>query len=417
MFLWIRDQKWLPTLLLALISLFILGGLDFLIQGLWTIPAAVIFAASVVFSRSVPLVAVSLFSIGLFVPHFLNLEPQISQLSATITLLIVAAFAGVRDRWIGFGLNIILGTASYLWVLFTTPDGSSLYGIVLPNADAKLAIGIAGLVAMIAVNGNAWFVGRLLITRVTHVGTEFDRELLERQISSTQLALAEQDRRFGIARDVNDILLEQISSTMTAAEAGIYSVKSDPSVAPRLLVGLLDGVRKAYGEIRRLSDLLGLQKVRSFALPGMRDLNSLFISYREFGFSVNFRQTGDPMSLVAGLELVIYRIIFESLENIRRHTPLGTAVDINFMWQGTAMQLVIKDNGEENARSLENDVTGYTALEDHRSLVQNPAGAGLLSMQERASLYEGGVEFSKVPGVGFTVSVAFPNITKYAKGD
>jgi signal transduction histidine kinase len=235
-------------------------------------------------------------------------------------------------------------------------------------------------------------------------------------VVSSQLALAEQDRRFGIARDVNDILLEQVGATMASAEAGIYAAKSDPSIAPRLLESLLVGVKKSYAEIRRLSDLLGLQKEKALALPGLRDLNELLVSYREYGYRITFREQGDAIKLVAGADLIVYRIVFESLDNIRKHTPIGTEVDVDLIWQGTAMQVVIKDNGEETQRAIEQDITGYSTQEDQKALVERPVGAGLTAMQERASLYQGTMDFVRVPGVGFTVSAAFPNIAIHAEG-
>jgi signal transduction histidine kinase len=212
------------------------------------------------------------------------------------------------------------------------------------------------------------------------------------------------------------LLLEQVSATLSSAEAGIYASKADPSVAPRLLENLLDGVRKSYSEIRRLSDLLGLQKEKALALPGLRDLNSLFVSFREYGYRITFKEQGEALKLVTGADLIIYRIVFESLDNIRKHTPVGTEVDIDFMWQGTAMQVVIKDNGEETLRAQEQDITGYTVQDDQKALVERPVGAGLTSMQERASLYQGTMDFVRVPGVGFTVSVAFPLISNYVEG-
>jgi len=415
MFLWIRDQKWLPALYLSLISFLVFGGIDLMLQGLLSLPATFLLTASIAFARSLPWVSITCFSIGLFVPLALGLEPQTAQLAATFALLLLAAFGSTLERRIGYGLNALLGSISFFWVVATLPTGSKVYGIALPTLDSRIAIAIAGFIAMIAVNANAWFIGRLLITRVTHVGTEFDRAILERQIAVTQVALAEQEGRFEIARDVNDLLLEQVSATMTSAEAGIYSAKADPSVAPRILENVLDGVKRSYAEIRRLSDLLGLQKEKAMALPTLRDINALVISYREFGFGVNLRQTGESLELVDGAELVLYRIVFESLENIRKHTPTGTEVDIDFIWQQAAMQIVIKDNGEETSRAIEQGSQGYTVEDDRKALVERPVGPGLISMQERASLYQGHVEFVRVPGVGFTVSAAFPNIAKYLK--
>lgn len=416
MFLWIRDQLWLPTSILALSCLLIFGGIDFLIQGPDTISVSVVLAASVALSRALPYVSIGLFSVGIFMPNFLGLETQISQISITVCLLILAAFASTTARWIGFMLNIVLGSVAYFWLVFNLPEHGIFYGLELPSNEAKAVLALAGFVALIAINANAWFVGRLLYTRITHVGTDFDKALLTRQIVASQLALAEQDRRFGIARDVNDILLEQVGSTLASAEAGIYAAKTDPTIAPRLMESLLEGVKKSYAEIRRLSDLLGLQKEKALALPGLRDLKTLLVTFREYGYRITYREQGEPLKLVAGADLILYRIVFESLDNISKHTPIGTEVDIDFVWQDKAMQIVIKDNGEETLRAQEQDITGYTVEDDKKALVERPVGAGLTAMQERAALYQGTIDFVRVPGVGFTVSAAFPRIASYVEG-
>lgn len=417
MFLWIRDQRWLPTLALAGFVLLVFGGSDFLIQGPKSIPAALVLAASVALSRPMPYFSIGLFSLGLFVPIVLGLQPQISQFATTVSLLILSCFASTSQRWVGFGLSILLSSASFFYLVITTPINGYIYGLSMPTGGSRLALALAGFLAMIAVNANAWFVGRLLYTKMTHVGTDSDQALLSLQLAQAQLALAEQDRRFGIARDVNDLLLEQVSATMSEAEAGIYAAKSDSTVAPRLLEKVLEGVKKSYFEIRRLSDLLGLQKEKALALPGLRDLNGLVVSFRETGFKVTFRQAGTPLKLNSGAELIVYRIIAEAFANIKQHTPSGTEVDIDLNWAGDSLQIVIKDNGEQTQRALDENKSGYTVADDQIALVERPIGAGISSMQERASLYEGTMDFVRVPGVGFTLSASFPFIATYSESN
>jgi hypothetical protein len=417
MFLWIRDQRWLPTILLASIFLLIFGGADILIQGPTTIATSLMIALSIALSRALPYVSIAVFSVGTFVPLVLGLQPQLSQFGFTLSMFILACFSNTAQRWLGFSANIVLGSIAYSLVVLQLPDSGTFYGLLLPTNESKFALVFAGFIALIAVNANAWFIGRLLYTRITHVGTDYDRAILTHQIASGQLALAEQDRRFGIARDVNDLLLEQVSATMSAAEAGLYASKADPAVAPRLLESLLEGVRKSYLEIRRLSDLLGLQKEKALALPGLRDLNNLFVSFREYGYKITFREQGQSLILVSGAELVLYRIVFESLDNIQKHTPLGTEVDIDFMWQGSALQITVKDNGEETLRNQSQDITGYSVVEDQKALVERQIGAGLTTMEERASLYAGTLDFVRVPGGGFNVSASFPAITNYVEGN
>jgi signal transduction histidine kinase len=84
------------------------------------------------------------------------------------------------------------------------------------------------------------------------------------------------------------------------------------------------------------------------------------------------------------------------------------------------MQVLIKDNGIETSRrntvSL-GDNDGYTVEDDLRALVEPIKGAGLTAMRERAALYGGSIEATRVPGVGFTVSAIFPNLKALASVD
>jgi hypothetical protein len=285
----------------------------------------------------------------------------------------------------------------------------------MPTDSAKIAFAIAGVFTIAALNANAWFIGRYLFTQIVHVGSEVDLANLEAQVTSAQLAIGEQSRRFGVARDVTDLLLEKVSATMVAIESGGYTIKADPSATPRLLEGISNSVKDAFGEIRRLSDLLAIQEAKAVALPGIRDLNSLFVSYRELGFNINFRENGPAIELVDSASLVVYRIVSETLANTRQHAPVNTGIDVDFIWTDIALQILIKDNGEETSKANAADTSGYSVADDQQALTQRPTGAGLDSLAEMVHLYDATIEFARVPGVGFKVSAAFPNVVKYRK--
>ena len=415
MFLWMRDKKWLPLLSVAGICLFFLGGLDLLIQGVPTLIATVLLVASVAISRAYPWIAIGLSAVGLVVSPALGLDPQLAQLSASVTLLIVAVFANSTQRLVSFGVNVVFSAAGFMWQIFSNPDHIAIYSVLIPSFEAKLLLAGAGIITIVAINANAWFLGRLIDTRLNHVGTSVDLALLESEIKNLQFALAEQDKRFGIAKDVSEILLEQTSANLVAAESGGYALKSNPAIGDRILETLTKGIKESFKELRRLSDLLSLQDKKSTTLPGLRDLNALYVSYREKGFQVNVRETGEALNLTDGAALVIYRVVADSLDNTQKHAPVGTGVDIDFIWKEKALQILIKDNGEETARTLAGDASGYSVRDDEKALVEHISGASLNAMAERVALFEGSIEFTRPPGVGFTVSAAFPDIAKYAK--
>jgi len=130
MFLWIRDQRWLPTIFLAATCFLILGGSDLIIQGETALIAASVLSLSVAFSRALPYVSIGLYSVGTFIPLSLGLEPQLSQLAITVSLLILACYADALPRRIGYALNIILDNCILRYRYCTSRPGDSLRGSV-----------------------------------------------------------------------------------------------------------------------------------------------------------------------------------------------------------------------------------------------------------------------------------------------
>ena len=93
--------------------------------------------------------------------------------------------------------------------------------------------------------------------------------------------------------------------------------------------------------------------------------------------------------------------------------PKESTVTVDLSWVADGLQVLIKDNGVETANRsatdiLEHGQQGYSIDDDVRALVEPITGLGVTAMRERAALYGGSVEATKVPGVGFTLSVIFP---------
>ena len=59
-------------------------------------------------------------------------------------------------------------------------------------------------------------------------------------------------------------------------------------------------------------------------------------------------------------------------------------------------------------------VEGYSAQDDFESLVAEIDGATLAALRDRAAIYNGRIEATSVPGVGFTLSAIFPHLKSLA---
>jgi signal transduction histidine kinase len=164
--------------------------------------------------------------------------------------------------------------------------------------------------------------------------------------------------------------------------------------------------------------LLHTDAISGGLTPSLADLDALIVAYRELGYNTEIRTEGESFRLDEGAEMCLYRIVFDALENVRKHAQRGTNITIEFTWVSPGLQLMIKDNGvESEARSDVVDfAVGYGIEEDFAALVQQIDGATLGAMRERAALYEGSVEATAEPGVGFTIAAIFPALQKVVEG-
>lgn len=408
---WISKQKWQSSGLISAFSLLFIGGFDLFISGESSLWISLVFALAVLFSVVLPWLAIGLVASGAFAVISLDAKPGASLLIALIFLMLVSTFATKWQRNVALFTTLAFGLALTINTIFVSPNMLRDFGLLLLSDSARIALFAISLLMASSLTALAWLLGRLLATRSTYVGTSFDRAVAQRTQARLSLEVAEQNQRFEIARDISELVIQRISATISIAEGGVYAVQSDASSASRILQQTTDSARSAHSELRRLFDMLNKLKQVTAAPPKLDDLEVLVIAYRELGFNMNLRHEGPRFQLSEGAELAIYRIAFDALENIRKHAPAGSDVTVDFSWTEDGMQLLIKDNGIENAnRGLSLQELAYSAEEDRKALTETIRGAGITAMSERAALYQGSVEATRVPGVGFTVSAIFPKL-------
>jgi signal transduction histidine kinase len=410
---WIQRRPWLAPALLSASAFLVLGGSDLLLQSELALLVAALFAGVILFAVRLPGFSVALIFLATGIQILLGLTPLASSVSAAFGLLVLAAFAPALWRRVGFAAGLVAGVTIVIYESATVAYGFSIYGLGLDDFAGRVTLAVLGSGLVIAVNALAFLGGRLLITRVTHVGTSYDRAVADRQQSRLNLEIAEQNERFQIARDINEIIIQRVAAVISQAEGGLYAAKADPSSATRSLENLAGSARSAHAELRRLYDMLNKTHSVTAAPPGIDELEQLVIAYREFGYSVNLRHEGKRFELDEGAELAVHRIVYEALENIRVHVPSGASISIDFSWVEPGLQVLVKDNGiEYRNRQLaaSGQDTSYGVEEDLRALTQPVVGASISAMRERAALYGGTIEATRVPGVGFTVSAIFADL-------
>jgi signal transduction histidine kinase len=410
---WIQQRNWLPEAALAAFVFLLLGGLDLITQGAIATLGSLAIAASFLFVRKLSYLASLLVLIAAAIQISFSLLPIFGSIGIPLLAFVVGAFSSKPWREINFVVSIFGGLVFAANVAFNPTINLAIFGGVAQLDDLGRVV-IFTTLSLLAISlvSLLWILGQLLITRLVHVGTEFDRLVYEEKQLKLSVELAEQSKRFEIARDINETVVQKLSSVITNAEGGIYVAKSNPEAGFRALEKVLDSARAAHTELRRLFDMINRGTAVSTAPPTLADLENLAMSMREIGLDVSVLNFGERFGLNPSAELAIYRIIFEALQNVKQHNPAGTKAAVEISWLENGLQVIIKDNGVEIERRAVVGPNGlpvpYEAKDDLDTLLEKVTGPGLTAMRERAESFGGSLEVQRVVGIGFTVSAMFP---------
>ena len=410
---WVQQKKWLPELLLATVVFLILGGLDLINQGYIAMLGSLAIATSLLFVRRFSFLTAVLVLVASVIQVSFSLLPIFGSIGIPLVAFIVGAFSPKPWREINFIVAVLGGLGFAANVSFNPTLDLAVYGGSLQiQSSGRVVIFLTLLLLAVSLVTLMWILGQLLITRLVHVGSEFDRLMFEEKQLRMSIELAEQSKRFEIARDINENVVQKLSSVITNAEGGLYVSKSNPEAGVRALEKVLSSAKGAHSELRRLFDMINRGTAASSAAPSLDDLESLAISMRETGLDVEISYFGNRFELDESAELAIYRIVYEALQNVKQHNPLGTKAKVEILWLENGLQVMIKDNGVEIVRRSNLGPSGlpqpYDADQDLDTLLEKVTGPGLTAMRERAESFGGSLEVQRVVGVGFTVSAMFP---------
>jgi len=229
--------------------------------------------------------------------------------------------------------------------------------------------------------------------------------------SELEVKLVEQADRMRLISDVHDAAAATLTSLISQAEGAKFTAVSDPQVASRAAEAIADSARAVLNDLRRVVNVSrdGAQEVAN--LPSLVSIHDLFEAMNESGITVKFEESGTPFGITPSAELAIFRILQESLNNTRAHGGPGTTVKVGMSWSAQGLHVRVDDDGTRaRRRFMSPDDAGYTIEDDAAALVEILSGRGMKEMQTRIEAFGGVFSAHRVPGVGFSVSAAFPTL-------
>lgn len=109
-------------------------------------------------------------------------------------------------------------------------------------------------------------------------------------------------------------------------------------------------------------------------------------------YNISFEINGEPVFLDSHRELIVFRIIQESLSNIMKHAA-ATLIKIKLNYTELLLQVNISDNGK-----------GFSVNQPSAS------GTGIANMKRRAGWLKGECLLDSIPGAGTNINIEIPLI-------
>jgi signal transduction histidine kinase len=210
----------------------------------------------------------------------------------------------------------------------------------------------------------------------------------ERELLKSQLEIQEQTFRH-ISQEIHD----NIGQTLSLAKLNLATM--DPSQPAGLEQKITDSkklVSQAIHDLRNLSHGLNTDYIADMGLS--RAIEHELEMIRKSGrYDTLFETEGAPYLIDKQRELIIYRILQETLNNILKHAA-SQKIIIHLRYSPEELTLSITDNGKGfDLTPLNNDTS---------------RGLGIKNMHNRARLMGAGFQISSTLGAGTSVIVSVP---------
>jgi two-component system sensor histidine kinase DegS len=180
-------------------------------------------------------------------------------------------------------------------------------------------------------------------------------------IAIKMLEAREQEKK-RISREIHDGPAQSIASIVFQAEICSNVIKSDIDRGLDEIENLKSTVRDTLDEIRTIIyDLRPMSIDDIGLLPTLKKMTEIFKEKEDI--NVKFRSNNIENELDKFIELTLFRIIQEILNNIKKHSNANN-VDITIVFGSVYLKLIIKDDGigfnvEKTLKKVKEESTNY----------------------------------------------------------
>ena len=219
-------------------------------------------------------------------------------------------------------------------------------------------------------------------------------DLQQKRQLGIRIIQAQEEERRRVAREIHDGPAQSIANVVFRTEYAEGLLDTNLDAAKKELKDLKAQVRNTLHDIRKIIfDLRPMTLDDLGLIPTLRRYADKF--FEESRIAVELLVIGKETRMSQSVEVTVFRIVQEALNNIHKHAKTNRAI-IKVEFQPGHLNLVIEDQG-----------VGFD-LERVMDSISERESYGLLSLNERAELIGGYVKIITAPGKGTKILVKIP---------
>lgn len=219
---------------------------------------------------------------------------------------------------------------------------------------------------------------------------EAAQERFNQEILKTQLEIQEQTLK-NLSEEIHD----NVGQVLSLAVMNLSAIDvTDSAKAAAKIENTTTLVQKAVSDLRNLSKTMDPDNITAAGLAAMIKFE-LDLVEKTGLYKTSFICSGAEKSLGSQRDIILYRMVQETLNNIIKHAKANFII-IALNFKSAEIQLEIADNGI----GFNMDLPGNAALAN--------SGAGLKNIKRRTEMLGGIVEVKSIPGSGTNLFFTIP---------
>lgn len=316
--------------------------------------------------------------------------PDVSNAFIAGVMYTTSAYGSRRVRLAGLVSAILGSVAAAAYMGFDDYRNRLTYETTSTSLPESLQVTLSFFAVVLLLLLLPWLAGLVVRTRRSASMSREAQLLAERDAARADRAVAVEQERVRIARDMHDIVAHSLAVVIAQSDGARYALKADPAVADQALSTISATARRALGDVRELLGALRHEQGTA-PTPEIDDIDRLVDEMRQLGLDVRVEREGDPAGLPTTTQLAVYRIVQESLTNAYKHGEPGSPVRAALTYRPDTVEIAVVNRRADDG-------------------VRGPGtGHGLVGMRERAVM-TGGTMTAGARGDDFAVAVRMPTV-------